>query len=423
MLGRFIKPHSIIITLLIFGFMWVVDSLRLNMHYLDPFNNGLKEYETIDIVYAYLSQRPKYYENRIVLVNCGKPDRGRLAALVERLHAAEAKVIGIDLFFDEIRKTATDTALQQALEKAGNIVLAAKLSEQNAQFDEFEELIGVHPFFDRNVELGYVNFPANETKTIRLFSPYERVNGDWHPAFSTQIVKQFDGDALDKLDQRKNPVEYIYYIGDKEDYTRFELEYLVDSLTIDQARRVIRDKIVLVGYVPENDWFNQLTDRFYTPWNKNYAGKSIPDMFGVVIHANVISMMLSGNYINDTPVWVKWFLSLVFCYVNVVLIHWMYLKFHESFHGITRALQGVEFLVIFFLIAFLFYHYRIRFEFGPGIYALLLAYDIIMIYEHFLRNRIPVLEHIPNRINWRPRQRQPSTEPSENTIFASSEEE
>jgi hypothetical protein len=41
MLNRIIQPHSIIITVLIFLFIWFLNLIRLNMHYIDPFNNGL----------------------------------------------------------------------------------------------------------------------------------------------------------------------------------------------------------------------------------------------------------------------------------------------------------------------------------------------------------------------------------------------
>ncbi len=120
-------------------------------------------------------------------------------------------------------------------------------------------------------------------------------------------------------------------------------------------------------------------------------------MYGLVIHANVISMILRNNYITELPQWCSTLLAVIFCYFNVLLIHWMYNHFHQAFHGITRALQIVEFLFLFLLIASLFYWFRLRLEFSLGILALLLAYDIIMIYESLIREKFPTIDRIPDR--------------------------
>ncbi len=401
MFKRLIQPHSLIVTLLIFLFIWFLDFIRLNMHYLDPFNNSLKDYEITDIVYANLSRRPQSVEEQVVLVNCGQPDRSRIAALVDKLTAAGARVIGLDLLFTELHGAQEDTLLQQSLKKAGNVVLACELHEYNRDFDHFESRVGVNPFFAEHAALGYVNFPANATKTIRLFSPQEMVQTDTQPAFATAIVQQYAPEAVQRLLARKNKVERIFYRGDKSDFIRYEQAQVLDSLTLPELTMAIAGKIVLVGYVAEDVWANPLTDRHYTPLNKNYQGKSIPDMYGVVIHANVISMILQSKYIREAPAWLDRLLSVLFCYFNVLLIHWIYKKFHAAFHGITRALQIVEFILLFLVIALLFYFFRLRLEFSLGILALLLAYDIIMIYESLIKKRAPWLADLPGYLEWK----------------------
>lgn len=146
MFRQLLRPHSILITILIFAFIGVVDSLRLNMHYLDPFNNGIKDYETTDIVYAYLSERPKYFEDRVVLVNSGKPDRRKLARLIGRLDTAGAAVIGLDIFLEERKEEHTDSLLQQRIAQA-NVVLACRLQEEDGDYSAFDRMDGIHPFF------------------------------------------------------------------------------------------------------------------------------------------------------------------------------------------------------------------------------------------------------------------------------------
>ena len=120
-------------------------------------------------------------------------------------------------------------------------------------------------------------------------------------------------------------------------------------------------------------------------------------MYGVVIHANIISMVLEGRYIRELPEWLIWVIALIFCYVNVYYIHEIYEKFHPAFHGITRSLQLIECMVLFFLLGILFYYFRLQIDFGVGILALLLAYDIIMIYESLLLKKIPILQKIKDK--------------------------
>ena len=41
-------------TIVLFLFIGVLDLIRFNLHFLDPFNNGLKDYEVTDIVFSRL---------------------------------------------------------------------------------------------------------------------------------------------------------------------------------------------------------------------------------------------------------------------------------------------------------------------------------------------------------------------------------
>ena len=118
-------------------------------------------------------------------------------------------------------------------------------------------------------------------------------------------------------------------------------------------------------------------------------------MYGAVIHANIVSMLLDGSYIFELPGWMEALLIALFTYANVYFIHRMYHALPDHFHGVTRILQLVELFTFFFLVAVLFYHFRLKIDFTVGFFALLLAYDIVMIYESLLRKRIPYLARLP----------------------------
>ncbi|MEZ5039812.1 MAG: CHASE2 domain-containing protein [Saprospiraceae bacterium] len=389
---KIFRPHSIIVTCIIFAFIGFLEVIRLNTHFLDPFNYGIKEYEITDIVYTQLSRPTTILEDKVVLVNIGKPDRGELAQLIDRLAGAGAKVIGVDVLLEGKKEAAMDLQLSESIKKAGNVVLASELYKLVEEEKQFERLNTADSLFAAYAQTGYINFPSNHTKTIRYFSPKESIKGGTALAFSMAILQHYDPTIAQACLDRNKELMPIHYLGNRDNFIRFEKEVVLDT-TVDLSG-VINDKIILIGYVPENEWDNPLLDRFYTPLNKEYARRSVPDMFGVVIHANIISMVLNKRYIRETPKWLVIILSVLFCYANVFFIHGIYASFHPAFHGITRSLQLVECMVLFFLIGVLFYYFRISFDFGTGILALLLAYDIIMIYESFFLKKLAFLQKI-----------------------------
>lgn len=398
MIKRFLRPHCIIVSIAIILFIWLLNSIRLNLHYIDPFNNGIKEYEITDIVYSYIIKDTDFQEDRIVIVNSGKPDRRRLADLTTRLTDAGAAAIGLDFYFDEVYGAPEDTLLQNSIKANPNIVLACSLADENTDDDTIEGVTAVDTFFSNYATIGYGNYPSNETKTIRVFSPGEMAEGQYIPAFTTAILAKYKPEAAQKFSQRRNKLEHIYFSGHKENFISQDINIVLDSLTSEEFGYVFKDRIVLIGYAPSDEWANPLIDRHYSPINKNYDTKSIPDMFGIVIHANVLSMILNEQYIYNVPWGISFLLSLVLCYFNVVFIRYIYRRFHEGFHGITRALQLVEFLLMFFLIAILFYYFRIKLNLGMGILAVVLAYDFIMIYESLIRPRVPLLQRLPETL-------------------------
>ena len=82
MLRKLYKPHSLIVTIMILVIIWLMDIIRLNLHFIDPFNYSLKEYETTDIVFSRLQPEEVAYEPEIMLVNTGRIDRATLARLI-----------------------------------------------------------------------------------------------------------------------------------------------------------------------------------------------------------------------------------------------------------------------------------------------------------------------------------------------------
>lgn len=393
------RPHSLIVTILIFLFIWTLDLIRLNLHFLDPFNYALKNYEVYDIVYSRMGTRPEDIHDEIVFVDIGQPEREELAWLIERISAAAPRVIGVDILLRERKDPATDSLLQEVIREAGNVVLATELPEYNDSLQLFAGEIGCDTFFSNYAATGFVDFiAADRNQTIRLFTPREPTPDGYVSSFAFSVVEQYDPRAAQRLLKRDKKVERIHYSGDVNSFgglfTKDDIFFRFEDLGLQEA---MRDKIVLIGYLGGDSFGESITDRYYTPLNKQYAGHSPPDMFGVVIHANIISMIIEGKYIYQVPKWLRRVLAFVFCYANVILIYWIYRRFNEAFHGITRVVQVVECLLLFLLLSALFFQFRLKLDFETGILALVLAYDFVMIYESLILRKFPALKKIPHR--------------------------
>ena len=152
--------------------------------------------------------------------------------------------------------------------------------------------------------------------------------------------------------------------------------------------------MVMVGYIGNHQPGEPELDRFFTPLNPRYTGKSYPDMYGMEIHANIATMILREQYITQLAKWFEEFLGWLFCYLNVLLFHWIYIRVRSTFHGITRLIQLFELALVFFLIALFFYYFRIQFNLTHGILAMVLSYDFVMIYESLIKEKIKILQKI-----------------------------
>ncbi len=387
------RPHSFIVTILIFSFIGVLDFIRLNLHFLDPFNYGIKDYEITDIVFSRFKDEAVPFQRNIALVDIGDPDREDLARVIDRAAAAGARVIGIDVMLQGRKDPAVDSLLKASICRAGNVVLATRLSDYQEREKVFRIEAACDTFFSNCGTMGYANFVANDTYTVRFFSPYEKSRQGEAVAFAVEIARKYDPASVRRLEQRQNRLERINYLGDSTSFATWELATLLDT-TVDLSG-VLSDKAVLIGYLGgSNGESGRLFDRFFTPLNPKYSGRSLPDMYGLIIHANILNMILEGDYIYEPPRWLNRLLAFIYCYLNVILIHWIYSHFNEAFHGITRVLQLIEFVLIFFIIAWMFHFFRVKVDFGLGILAMVLAYDFVMIYESLIRKKVPVLEKL-----------------------------
>lgn len=379
-----------------FILIWVLNTIRINLHFLNPFNETIRDYEITDIVYSRLRDKKINTDERIVLVNTGLPSRDTLRMVIDRIVDAEARVIALDVMLEERKSYQTDSMLRASMLRAQNMVLAMEIDGLNEETNVFSVQKSCDTFFCDYVYSGFVNLVTNDTSTIRIFSPREMTAQGQCLAFPVQVARLYDEPAVERLFARNNKVEEIFYSGNEDQFVQYEISDILDSTN--ELRSRLKDKIVLIGFLPLDAWDKPLLDRHYTPLNARYTGRNTPDMYGVVIHANIIRMILDGTYIKVPNFWFNLLLTFLVCYFNIHLFYQIFRRVSLTYHFITRFLQLGEILILFFIVALLFHFYRIKLEAGYWITALLLTFDVVRFYDTGLRRRIPMLSRLPDTL-------------------------
>ncbi len=382
---------------MVFILIWFLDAIRINLHFLNPFNETIRDYEITDIVYSRLRSKKVNLDNRIVLVNSGSPpSRDTLRMMVDRIVDAGAKVISLDITFEEQKDFHTDSLLRESLLQMENIVLANKVADLEEDGRTFRSQVGCDTFFSNYINTGYINFVDQDSSTIRYISPREMTVEEECLSFAARTVLMYDPIAAERLFNRKNAVEEIFYTGDENQFVQLKTKDIFDSNQ--DLRSILNGKIVLIGFIPIDQNNRPIEDKHYTPINIRYTGHNTPDMYGIVIHANIIRMMLDNTYVHELSFWINLLLTLVFCYFNIHLFYQIFRRVSIPFQFITRFLQLGEIILLFFIVALLFHYYRIKMDVAYWITALLLTFDAVKFYDNGVRKRITILSRIPYEI-------------------------
>lgn len=405
----------IIATAFVFLAMWGLLGLtKLNVfNAFDTIGTALSDVELTDYVFSALREDPNVDEN-IVIVNIGRLSRRGIAEQLQIINKYKPKVIGIDGFFDcasgsydtvscpQLKDTLGNLMLSNAIKEARNVVLVSKVIQQDSLLDPytFDSLRQSDPMFlDNAYRDGYANLETDaafqdDVKTCRTFNPKLQVKGQEYHAFSVRMAMVFDAMKTQKFLDRNNLSEVINYRGNVVDLlgtTNYpQMFYTLDVddvLTENFVPEMIKDKIVIFGFLGERlgadpSW----ADKFYTPLNKKLAGKANPDMFGAAVHANIISMILNEDYVDQMAAWQEVLMAIIICLLNVALFSLINTKLPLWYDGITKLLQLFQ-LILYSLLMVLIFHWQdFKLNVTLTLAAVALVGDVYEIYMSVVKN-------------------------------------
>lgn len=394
--GHFTKylyeRDTILATLWVFIFIFGLGLIPLNLYVLNPLKQSLKDFDFTDMVYSKLGTNALVgIDNRIVIVNIGNADRAGIAGLIEKTASYDPKIIGLDVTFDGPRDPAADSLLSEVVRNTPNLVLANQIFYP----DKKTKVVENGFFGSVSHKQGFVNMVSKDQQSVRLFLPFEMVEEKKYKSFAVALAEAYDSGAVRKLEKRHKEFETINYtrrlsrqgddavdldskvkVKDHDQYQTVEPDVLMSDGI---ESNLLKGKIVLLGYVNRSP--DDILDKKFTPMNKRYAGKSVPDMNGIVVHANIISMILDKNYVKKVPSWANLLIAVIVCWLFMSFFIRYYLENHIWFHLVAKIIQVASAVLFAYLGIYLYDKYRLNVNMKMSLLVIIMAVDVIYFYE------------------------------------------
>jgi CHASE2 domain-containing sensor protein len=401
--------------------LYFVTKLRL-FDAFDPLGQALGDMELTDIAFSQIREDPELDTN-IVIVNIGYLSRGDIGRQIMAINHFKPKVIGLDIIFacdggftDSIScpgayDTLGNMIFAEAVRQAqGRMVLAHKLWQTNKLINElgdvemFDSLEHTDNPLREGAYEGFVNLDTDadtqhDLKVCRSLNPQMMVNGNRELAFSVKMAMLYDSAATNEFLARGNTKEAINYRGNIVDwhgasnyagmYNVLDWDQALDTSSF--VGGMIKDKIVILGFLGSDLRDTSWDDKFITPLNKNYAGKTRPDMYGVVVHANAVSMILNRDYIDQLKVWQQYAIAILICFLNVALFSLIHDKIPKWFDILTILLQLFQIVLLTALMMTVFSKANFKLNLTLTLAALALVGTCYEIYESVVKTLIQTL--------------------------------
>jgi adenylate cyclase len=216
--------------------------------------------------------------------------RAATAALIDRLHAAGARLIMLDRLFEGPR--AGTSELAAAMRRAGNVVLAQEISLGATSYTSAMSLVDLEPSIAATARgIGIANLPPPDTADPD--ARYRRYN------YSIQAVRDAQGNHPSSfalagarvlgVDPRSSDLTFLINFAGPAGAT-YPVYSLVDVLNGRQNLAAVRGAAVLVGdeVAADKDYFASPVDNA----DPTLEGSDL--MYGVEMNANALNTLLLG---------------------------------------------------------------------------------------------------------------------------------
>jgi len=361
-----------------------------------PFNilsQALSDIDITDINYSKVKMNIQPDTN-IFIINAGDAKRGEMASHIKKILKFNPKVLGVDFYFTKEKSPKDDSLLNDVVSKSTNVVMASFFRDTSLNSPSLlnpDTLItSLKKFGTKNNCFGYVNLQSDKSyRTIRTFQPSIKYKDSTYLSFAAMVTGMFDSLALKRLFDRQNDIETISFNGNINKFQVIDVRELETDSTILEN---IRGKIVLYGFLGRSIFDStNCEDKFFTPFNEYYIGRTFPDMYGIVIHANIIATILEGDYIHTPGVVNILIILFILIYLNIALFEYIKVKIPWLYGGEMKILVLIELVILLYIAVWLFAKFAIKLNIAMLLVSLLIAPDISEIYFSSVKNYFSLL--------------------------------
>lgn len=390
---------TILCTVFIFSILGIFASLPLLKIFdaFDPIGEMFSDFELTDIVFSQMREEP-IADEELVIVNIGDLNREGIAHQIEILSKYNPKAIGLDVLLDEPKTWESDSMLARVFEETPNLIVGEKLVDLNEEGTEFTHTLRPEDHLAEHSEFGFVNLITDarvqhDLKVCREFTPMQYVNGEQRYAFAVRLAMAIDSAKTKRFLDRGNEVEIINYKGNVINFVSqnprmkyFTLD-VYDVLDENFTPDLIEGKVVIMCTMGRflGDVLTR-EDFYFTPMNERYVGKAEHDMFGGVIHANIVSQIIDEDNIDSMSERASIILAIILCLVNVFFFKMIYGAIPKWYDGITKIIILAEVLFLATLMIYLFFVFNYKANFTLALIVIALSGDAIEVYHGVIRN-------------------------------------
>lgn len=326
-LGVFFRPvvcmkyglHTMGIVLLTIGlYQWG----RYNLAGMPNLTPTTATFSITDFYNAVANHRPiTERDSVIVIVSVDSCSRQQIAQALSDIDFCRPAAMGLDVFFGH--PTGNDSELVEAILNCENLILPVMLDY------DFEHgyVTGCYgSFFQDTVKgkpVGAVNLAGSSSlSVIRQFTPNFTTNKkDTIRSFAAALAAKGRPESYKRLTARGNNLEYINYPSRQFD--------IIPAAEVLQNAEELENKIVIVGNVED------ITDVHLTPIDIQ--------MSGTLVHAYILSTILSGHYIEKSSNFSRW----IWAIIAAIILVWFRVLYTFKANAYSKLIIRIlQFLLI-----------------------------------------------------------------------------
>lgn len=333
--------------------MWL--SSDINSDYITNMLCGVKDIEFSDFYDRIIYNKPeKDLNNDIVIVYIDSVNgRNEIAQVINDIVDSNAKVVGVDVLFEESHGVSEDSLLLDVISRNDHIILAREInSDTDKPYPSIFD--GVIP----NNRFGFVNLIKRNSQIVRTFYPSWEINKKTSLSFACAIIEKIDNNLYLKIKEREKEEEKIFFSP-----TAF---YEIDGRYVKQYKKLISGKIVLIGCISEK------LDSHITPVSNS--------MVGIEIWAHTLNDLINSHFLSPVGPVLDWIFAILCC----LFLSFLYIRLDNT----NLQNIGMRIVPIFIVIGLCFfgcflYYYHIYLNVSKAILLSALGILSLDIYYAF----------------------------------------